>query len=88
VHGRSDELFRYDRASVHPFVIGAVMLRAPEVREFQVRQTERGADITAVIDGHLDLAAVTAGLEEVLRQAGLPTPQVASARRKRWTATP
>jgi hypothetical protein len=27
-------------ASVHPFVIGAPLLRAPAVREFQLRQTE------------------------------------------------
>ena len=52
------------------------MLRAPEVREFQVRQTELGADVAAVIDGALDLAAVTAGVEEALRRAGLPAPRV------------
>jgi phenylacetate-CoA ligase len=76
VDGRSDDQFRYDQASVHPFVIGAVLLRAPAVREFQVRQTERGADINVVIDGDLDLAATTADVQESLRQAGLPGPQV------------
>jgi phenylacetate-coenzyme A ligase PaaK-like adenylate-forming protein len=76
VDGRSDDQFRYDQASVHPFVIGAVLLRAPAVREFQVRQTERGADINVVIDGDLDLAATTADVQESLRQAGLPAPQV------------
>ena len=40
VDGRADDLFRYPAASVHPFVIGALLLRAPAVREFQVRQTE------------------------------------------------
>ena len=48
VDGRADDLFRYAAASVHPFVIGAVLARAPAVREFQVRQTDRGA---AVVDG-------------------------------------
>ena len=76
VDGRSDDLFRYDQASVHPFVIGAVLLRAPAVREFQVRQTERGADIKLVIDGALDLDAASAAVQESLRLAGLPGPQV------------
>jgi phenylacetate-CoA ligase len=76
VDGRSDDLFRYDHASVHPFVIGAALLRAPAVREFQVRQTERGADVAAVTDGDVDAAAVTAAVKESLRQAGLPDPQV------------
>jgi phenylacetate-CoA ligase len=80
VDGRSDDTFRYAAASVHPFVIGAALLHAPAVREFQVRQTERGADIAAVTDGDLDVASVTAAVTESLRQAGLPSPQVAIRR--------
>jgi phenylacetate-CoA ligase len=77
VDGRADDLFRYPAASVHPFVIGAALLRAPNVREFQVRQTEHGADVLAVIDGDLDLAALAAEAEDGLREAGLPAPLVA-----------
>jgi len=76
VEGRSDDLFRYAEASVHPFVIGAPLLHAPAVREFQVRQTERGADIVAVIDGDFDPSAIVAAVTRSLRQAGLPRPQV------------
>jgi len=76
VEGRSDDLFRYAEASVHPFVIGAPLLHAPAVREFQVRQTERGADIAAVIGGEFDPSAVVAAVTRSLRQAGLPRPQV------------
>jgi phenylacetate-coenzyme A ligase PaaK-like adenylate-forming protein len=76
VEGRSDDLFRYAGASVHPFVIGAPLLQAPAVREFQVRQTELGADIAAVIEGDFDHAAVTAEVERSLRQAGLARPRV------------
>ena len=76
VEGRSDDLFRYAEASVHPFVIGAPLLHAPAVREFQVRQTEHGADIAAVIDGGFDQPAVAAAIEQSLRQAGLARPQV------------
>jgi len=82
VEGRSDDLFRYLEASVHPFVIGAPLLHAPAVREFQIRQTELGADIAAVIDGDFDDAAVTAAVERSLGQAGLGRPQV-SVRRVR-----
>ena len=57
---------------MHPFVIGTPLLRAPGVREFQVRQTERGADLAVVID----VAALAAAVRESLRQAGLPGPQV------------
>ncbi len=76
MEGRSDDLFRYAGASVHPFVIGAALLRAPAVREFQLRQTERGADIAVVIDGDLDQAGLAAAVEQSLRQAGLDRPRV------------
>ncbi len=76
VEGRSDDLFRYPEASVHPFVIGAPLLHAPAVREFQVRQTELGADVAAVIDGDFDPSAMVATVRRSLRQAGLARPQV------------
>ncbi len=72
VDGRADDLFRYAAASVHPFVIGAVLARAPAVREFQVRQTDRGA---AVVDAP-DFAALSTAVEHSLRRASLPHPQV------------
>jgi phenylacetate-coenzyme A ligase PaaK-like adenylate-forming protein len=76
VEGRSDDVFRYSEASVHPFVLGAPLLHASAVREYQIRQTERGADIAAVIDGDFDPAAVMAAVERSLREAGLAGPQV------------
>jgi phenylacetate-coenzyme A ligase PaaK-like adenylate-forming protein len=76
VEGRSDDMFRYGGISVHPFAIGSPLLHAPAVREFQIRQTERGADIAAVIDGDFDPAATAAAVGNCLRQAGLADPQV------------
>jgi phenylacetate-coenzyme A ligase PaaK-like adenylate-forming protein len=84
VDGRTDDLFRYGGTSVHPFVIGAVLARAPAVREFQVRQTDRGADVCAVLnsashgacDAAAGLADLVAEVEDGLRRAGLPAPQV------------
>ena len=46
------------------------------MREFQLRQTERGADIAVVIDGDLDQAELAAAVEQSLRQAGLDRPRV------------
>lgn len=76
VEGRTDDVFRYPEASVHPFVLGAPLLHAHAVREYQIRQTERGADIAAVIDGDFDPAAVAAAVERSLRQAGVARPRV------------
>jgi phenylacetate-coenzyme A ligase PaaK-like adenylate-forming protein len=76
VQGRSDDLFRYAEASVHPFVIGAPLLHAPAVREFQVRQTQRGAAIVAVTDGDFDPSAAVTAIAAILRQAGVAGPQV------------
>jgi phenylacetate-CoA ligase len=76
VEGRSDDLFRYGEASVHPSVFAAVLLPVPAVREFQVRQTSRGADIAVVADGTFNPGAVTAALEDGLRQASVTSPHV------------
>ena len=46
------------------------------MREFQIRQTERGADIAAVMDGDPDQAELAAAVERSLRQAGVARPQV------------
>jgi hypothetical protein len=61
---------------MHPFVIGATLLHAPLVREFQIRQTERGADIVAVTGGDFDPAATVAAVARSLREAGVARPQV------------
>jgi phenylacetate-CoA ligase len=76
VEGRRDDVFRYGTTIVHPFALITALLRAGQVREYQVRQTARGADITVVADAGLDEAALTAAVEHSLRQAGITQPQV------------
>jgi phenylacetate-coenzyme A ligase PaaK-like adenylate-forming protein len=76
VDGRADDVFRYGPTSVHPSAMVTPLLRAPQVREFQVRQTRCGADITVVADAGLDDAALAAAVERSLRQAGVTGPHV------------
>ena len=76
VEGRADEVFRYGGVAVHPHVIRSALASEGAVREYQVRQTEDGVDVTCVTGGHLATAALAARLEHALRQAGLTEPQV------------
>jgi phenylacetate-CoA ligase len=80
VEGRSEDVFRYGTTIVHPFALTTALLRAGQAREYQVRQTARGADITVVADAGLDDAALAAAVEQSLRQAGLTQPHVTISR--------
>jgi phenylacetate-coenzyme A ligase PaaK-like adenylate-forming protein len=76
IEGRADDTFRYRAIAVDPLVIQTVMVRTPASLEYQVRQTGRGIDIAVVASGPFDLTALAAALEQSLRAAGLPDPQV------------
>ncbi len=76
IDGRADEVFRYGSVAVHPHVIRSALAGEAAAREYQVRQTEGGIDVTCVTGGDLDAAALAASLEHALRQAGLPGPRV------------
>jgi len=76
VEGRAGDVFRYGTTTVHPSALTTALLRATQVREYQVRQTARGADITVVTGPGLDHAALKAAAEQSLRQAGVTQPHV------------
>jgi hypothetical protein len=76
VEGRADDVFHYGHTAVDPLVVRTVMVRTPAALEYQVRQTAHGIDIAIVAEGELNPAAVSVALEESLRGAGLPNPQV------------
>jgi phenylacetate-CoA ligase len=76
VAGRDDDVFRYGNVEVHPHVIRSVLVTAASVREYAVRQTERGVDVSVVIDGPLDDVALAGLLADGLRGAGVPNPEV------------
>ena len=60
IDGRADEVFRYGSVAVHPHVIRSALAGEAAVREYQVRQTEGGIDVTCVTGGDLDAAALAA----------------------------
>lgn len=74
VEGRSDEVLRYGAVSIHPHAITSVMVRRPEVADYQVRQTARGVEVDVLGRDDDDLAPA---LRASLARAGLPDPQVA-----------
>jgi hypothetical protein len=54
--------------------VRAVLVRLPEVLEYQVRQTERGIDVDVVASGPVPTLAASLGA--ALAEAGLPEPRV------------
>jgi phenylacetate-coenzyme A ligase PaaK-like adenylate-forming protein len=76
VEGRADDIFHYPSVTVHPHLIRSALVSEPAVREYQVRQTERGVDVACVADNAFDRTELAAQLEHALCQAGLAEPQV------------
>lgn len=76
VRGRADETFRYGGVEIHPHVVRAVLVREPELAEYQVRQTPGGIDVSAVAGPGLDADALTGRLRVALGAAGLADPRV------------
>lgn len=80
VQGRSDEVFHYAGATLHPHVVRSVLVQRPDVAEYQVRQTRRGVAVTVVPAADaVDEDALASALVTALAGAGLPDPQVAVA---------
>ena len=67
--------------SVHPHVFRSSLGQHRQIVEYQVRQTERGADIRLVADAPIDTALVGQRIGQALAAPGLD-----SARGERHTA--
>ena len=77
--GRLDETFIYpDGTAIHPHVFRSCLGHQGLV-EYQVRQTARGADISAVTSGFVDTDGVASQIEDALRDLGLTEPTVTIA---------
>jgi phenylacetate-CoA ligase len=80
VAGRAEAMFCYGAVKVHPHVFGTVLVAAAGVRDYQVRQTETGADISIAAGHATDQAALAAVIAMKLRQAGVADPLVSVRR--------
>ncbi len=77
VQGRLDDVFRYgDSVQVHPHLFRSALGRQPNILEYQVRQTERGADIAVHCVGALDSAELEREVAAGLSTSGLKRPSV------------
>ncbi|MGN6682219.1 MAG: hypothetical protein ACTHKL_31025, partial [Streptosporangiaceae bacterium] len=82
VQGRTDEVAHYPGVVLHPHVIRSVLVRTPDVADYQVRQTPTGIHldllpVRASGPGEtVDSDAVARRLREALAQAGLVDPDV------------
>lgn len=76
VEGRADDVFRYRTVTIDPLAIRTVMVKTPAAREYQVRQTENGLNLSVVTEKNLDQEELARRLEQSLRAAGLPNADI------------
>ena len=76
MQGRSDDVLHYGATSIHPLVIRAVMVKTPEVMDYQVRQTALGVELAVVAERPFDHLHRRERLRAALEDAGLPDPVV------------
>jgi phenylacetate-CoA ligase len=75
--GRLDDGFTYDKGlRVHPLAFHSLLGHDRNVVEYQVRQTARGADISLVAGGPVDLDHLQGELVRSLEGAGLRRPEI------------
>jgi phenylacetate-coenzyme A ligase PaaK-like adenylate-forming protein len=78
VRGRMDDVFTYDgETRIHPHVFRSALSRWRAVTAYQVRQTNRGANIDVQVVGDLRVEDLRKEIEGALRKAGLTNPEVA-----------
>jgi phenylacetate-coenzyme A ligase PaaK-like adenylate-forming protein len=81
VQGRFDDRFVYPQGvTVEPAALGCVLSRERSVREYQVRQTEHGAEVRLCSDRSLHLRAVGQRVASALGKRGLERPAVSVLR--------
>ena len=72
--GRRDDLFHYGSTVAHPHLFRSVLGR-PDITEYQVAQTERGAHIRVVATA-IEAPILEREVEQKLMALGLPDPDV------------
>jgi phenylacetate-coenzyme A ligase PaaK-like adenylate-forming protein len=81
VLGRADDVFEYPgRVRIHPHNFRTALGELPSIREYQVRQTPRGAEVDVVSQGDVDVEALGGTLAQRLRALGLDGAHVTCRR--------
>ncbi|TET95101.1 MAG: phenylacetate--CoA ligase family protein [Dehalococcoidia bacterium] len=77
IQGRLDDCFVYaGGVTVHPLVFRSALGGERNIVEYQVRQTDKGAEIAARCLGDVDIAGLRRKIIEELAQLGLREPEV------------
>jgi phenylacetate-coenzyme A ligase PaaK-like adenylate-forming protein len=77
IEGRNDDTFLYaNGVSVHPHLFRSILGREPAIAEYQVQQTQAGAEIVVCAEGPVDVESLTRKLHEALARSGCPEPAV------------
>jgi phenylacetate-coenzyme A ligase PaaK-like adenylate-forming protein len=77
IQGRLDEVFTYPNGLVlHPHLFRSLLGREARITEYQVRQTQDGAEVLLCASGPLDLPSLTKALETEMIRVGYPEPIV------------
>jgi phenylacetate-CoA ligase len=76
VEGRADPILCYGQAEIHPLALRSVLLDTPEVLDYQVQQTARGAAVSVLLQRETSLVPLREQLRSALARAGLANPDV------------
>jgi len=77
VQGRLDESFTYEGGiTAHPLIFRSPLSREPNVLEYQVRQTRKGAEIAVRCVGKVDMSGLRGKLADELVELGLNDPEI------------
>ena len=80
VQGRLDETFSYaSGVQVHPHLFRSALGNEPNVLEYQVRQTRRGAAIAIRCTGDVDVPRLRSEIAKGLAVLGLEEPDLSIA---------
>jgi phenylacetate-CoA ligase len=76
VQGRNDDVLHYGTVDVHPIAIRSVMVKTPEVIDYQVHQTRCGIEVTAITVDGSHVVGLSERLRRALVEGGLGRPDV------------
>lgn len=74
--GRADDWFAYNKCRVHPMVFRHVLGQIKEIEEYQVVQTDHGADILIVSPDKVDIEKIGREISVNLEKEGLINPDL------------